>query len=240
MTRHVILDTETTGLSHEQGHRIVEIGAVEMVNFSLTGQQLHLYINPERDIDSEAERIHGLSSDFLSNKPVFAELAKQFTDFIGNDLLVIHNAPFDVGFLNSELLRCKIDVIKMDRVIDTLPLARRKFPGAQASLDALCRRFQIDNVHRDLHGALIDADLLASVFVELEGGRQPGLALQADSGDQQNNKGQDNALSLSGFLLGDRAARPSRLSVLSADEKDAHEKLLKTMVTPLWQRLEGQ
>lgn len=240
MTRHIILDTETTGLSHEHGHRIVEIGALEMVNFSLTGKQLHLYINPERDMDSEAERIHGLSSGFLSDKPVFAELAQQFIDFIGYDWLVIHNAPFDVGFLNSEFSRCKIDAINMDRVIDTLPLARRKFPGAQASLDALCRRFDIDNAHRDLHGALIDADLLASVFVELEGGRQPGLALQADSGDEQHNNGQDNALSVSGFLFEDRATRPSRPSVLSADEKDAHEKLLKTMSMPLWQRREKQ
>lgn len=234
MTRHIILDTETTGLSYEQGHRIVEIGAVEMVNFSLTGQHLHLYINPERDMDSEAERIHGLSRDFLSDKPIFAELAQQFIDFIGNDMLVIHNAPFDVGFLNFELSRCKIDAINMDRVIDTLQLARRKFPGAQASLDALCRRFDIDNVHRELHGALIDADLLASVFVELEGGRQPGLALQAESGYEQRHSGKDNALSVSGFLLEERPVRPSRPSVLSADEKEAHEKLLKTMITSFW------
>ena len=240
MTRHVILDTETTGLSHEQGHRIVEIGAVEMVNFSLTGKQLHLYINPEREMDSEAERIHGLSSDFLSDKPVFADLAQQFTDFIGNDLLVIHNAPFDLGFLNSELERCKIDVISTDRVIDTLPLARRKFPGAQASLDALCRRFDIDNKHRKLHGALIDADLLASVFVELEGGRQPGLALHDDSEDEQHNNGQENAIPVSGFLLEGRTVRPSRPSVLSTDEKAAHEKLLKTMSAPLWKRREEQ
>lgn len=240
MTRHIILDTETTGLSHEQGHRIVEIGAVEMVNFSLTGHQLHLYINPERDMDSEAERIHGLSSKFLSDKPVFADLVEQFTDFIGNDLLVIHNAPFDVGFLNDELLRCKFDAIGMNRVIDTLPLARQKFPGAQASLDALCRRFDIDNAHRGLHGALIDADLLASVFVELEGGRQPGLALLADFGEEQHNNGQENALSLSGFLLESRAVRPSRPSVLSADEKEAHEKLLKRMSAPFWQRRKEQ
>ncbi len=240
MTRHIILDTETTGLSYEQGHRIVEIGAVEMINFSLTGRQLHLYINPERDMDSEAERIHGLSKDFLSDKPVFAELVQQLIDFIGNDLLVIHNAPFDVGFLNFELSRCEIAAINMDRVIDTLPLARRKFPGAQASLDALCRRFDIDNAHRGLHGALIDADLLASVFVELEGGRQPGLALQADPRDEQRDNGEDIALSMSGFLLEDRVVRPSRPSVLSADEKDAHEKLLKTMSAPFWQRRDEQ
>ena len=168
MTRHIILDTETTGLSPEQGHRVVEIGAVEMINFSPTGEQLHLYMNPEREMETEAERIHGLSTAFLSDKPLFADIAQQFIDFIGDDILVIHNAPFDVGFLNAELSRCRLAALSMDRVVDTLPLARQKFPGAQASLDALCRRFDIDNTHRDLHGALVDADLLASVFVELK------------------------------------------------------------------------
>ena len=186
MTRHIILDTETTGLSPEQGHRIVEIGAVEMINFSPTGKQLHLYMNPEREMEAEAERIHGLSTAFLSDKPLFIDIAQQLIDFIGDDLLVIHNAPFDVGFLNAELSRCKIAPLSMDRVIDTLPLARQKFPGAQASLDALCRRFDIDNTHRDLHGALVDADLLASVFVELKGGRQPGLALETEQEEPHN------------------------------------------------------
>ena len=236
MTRHIILDTETTGLSPEQGHRIVEIGAVEMINFSPTGKQLHLYVNPEREMEAEAERIHGLSTAFLSDKPLFIDIAQQLIDFIGDDLLVIHNAPFDVGFLNAELSRCKIAPLSMDRIIDTLPLARQKFPGAQASLDALCRRFDIDNTHRDLHGALIDADLLASVFVELKGGRQPGLALQTEQEESHNKTEQDNTLSLSGFLVQERRIRPARPSVLNHEEQEAHNKLLGTMKTPIWHR----
>jgi DNA polymerase-3 subunit epsilon len=238
MTRHIILDTETTGLSPEQGHRIVEIGAVEMINFSPTGKQLHLYMNPEREMEAEAERIHGLSTAFLSDKPLFIDIAQQLIDFIGDDVLVIHNAPFDVGFLNAELSRCKIAPLSMDRVIDTLPLARQKFPGAQASLDALCRRFDIDNTHRDLHGALIDADLLASVFVELKGGRQPGLALQIEQEESHNKTEQDNTLSLSGFMVEERPIRPARPSVLKHEEQEAHNKLLGTMKTPIWHQTE--
>ena len=238
MTRHIILDTETTGLSPEQGHRIVEIGAVEMINFSPTGKQLHLYMNPEREMEAEAERIHGLSTAFLSDKPLFIDIAQQLIDFIGDDVLVIHNAPFDVGFLNAELSRCKIAPLSMDRVIDTLLLARQKFPGAQASLDALCRRFDIDNTHRDLHGALIDADLLASVFVELKGGRQPGLALQTEQEKSHNKTEQDSTLSLSGFLVEDRPIRPARPSVLKHEEQEAHNKLLGTMKTPIWRQTE--
>jgi DNA polymerase-3 subunit epsilon len=238
MTRHIILDTETTGLSPEQGHRIVEIGAVEMINFSPSGKQLHLYMNPEREMEAEAERIHGLSTAFLSDKPLFIDIAQQLIDFIGDDLLVIHNAPFDVGFLNAELSRCKIAPLSMDRVIDTLPLARQKFPGAQASLDALCRRFDIDNTHRDLHGALVDADLLASVFVELKGGRQPGLALETEQEEPHNKTEQDNTLSLSGFLVEERPIRPARPSVLKHEEQEAHNKLLGTMKTPIWHQTE--
>lgn len=238
MTRHIILDTETTGLSPEQGHRIVEIGAIEMINFSSTGKQLHLYMNPEREMEAEAERIHGLSTAFLSDKPLFIDIAQQLIDFIGDDVLVIHNAPFDVGFLNAELSRCKIAPLSMDRVIDTLPLARQKFPGAQASLDALCRRFDIDNTHRDLHGALIDADLLASVFVELKGGRQPGLALQTEPEESHNKTEQDNTLSLSGFLVEERPIRLARSSVSKHEEQEAHKKLLETMKTPIWYQTE--
>ena len=184
--RHIILDTETTGLSAKEGHRIIEIGAVEMINYSLTGKKLHLYINPEREIDEGAQAIHGISGEFLQDKPVFSDVADSFLEFVGEDMLVIHNAPFDVGFLNAELVRCHRPILQDGRVTDTLALARQKFPGAQASLDALCRRFQIDNSHRDLHGALIDADLLAGVFVELQGGKQPGLALQDEAKDNSD------------------------------------------------------
>ena len=238
MTRHIILDTETTGLSPAQGHRVVEIGAVEMINFSQTGEQLHLYVNPEREMDPEAERIHGLSTAFLSDKPLFADIAHQFIDFIGDDILVIHNAPFDVGFLNAELSRCKIAPLSMDRVVDTLPLARQKFPGAQASLDALCRRIDIENAHRDLHGALVDADLLASVFVELKGGRQPGLSLQTEQEASHDETDADNMLSLSGFLVEERPIRPARPSALSHEEQQAHNKLLAKMKSPLWHQTE--
>ncbi len=235
--RHLVLDTETTGLSAKEGHRIIEIGAVEMVNLSFTGRSLHLYINPEREIDPGAQDIHGLSSEFLADKPVFADILIEFTDFIGDDLLVIHNAPFDIGFLNAELSRCGHPLLSMERVIDTLPLARQKYPGAQASLDALCRRFGINNSHRKLHGALVDADLLASVFVELKGGRQPGLEL--DDGAQDDSlksdiSGEDT--NLSGFILRKGSVRPARTFAVSDSENAAHKELVATMDNAIWLR----
>ena len=236
--RHIILDTETTGLSAREGHRIIEIGAVEMVNYSLTGEKLHLYINPEREIDEGAQAIHGISGEFLKDKPVFSDVADMFLEFIGQDMLVIHNAPFDVGFLNAEFERCQKPLLQDARVTDTLALARQKFPGAQASLDALCRRFQIDNSHRDLHGALIDADLLAGVFVELQGGKQPGLALQdeaKDSSDSDKNNVDEN-VNLSGFEISDRPIRPARQFAPNKDELAAHHALLDKMRDPIWRQ----
>ena len=233
--RHLVLDTETTGLSVTEGHRIIEIGAVEMVNLSVTGRSLHLYINPERDIDVGAQDIHGLSSEFLADKPVFSDILTEFIDFIEDDLLVIHNAPFDVEFLNAEFLRCGHPPLSKERVIDTLPLARQKYPGAQASLDALCRRFDIDNSHRDLHGALIDADLLATVFVELKGGRQPGLKLEdyTENEPSTNNvSGEDT--NLSGFVLRERSVRPARVFAVSDIESAAHKDLLAKINNPIW------
>lgn len=236
--RHIILDTETTGLSAKEGHRIIEIGAVEMINYSLTGEKLHLYINPEREIDEGAQAIHGISGEFLQDKPVFSDVADSFLEFVGEDMLVIHNAPFDVGFLNAELVRCHRPILQDGRVTDTLALARQKFPGAQASLDALCRRFQIDNSHRDLHGALIDADLLAGVFVELQGGKQPGLALQDEAKDNsdsdKNNEGENVDLSV--FEILDRPMRPSRQFAPSKDELAAHHALLDKMRDPIWRQ----
>ena len=233
--RHLVLDTETTGLSAAEGHRIIEIGVIEMVNFSVTGRSLHLYINPERDIDVGAQDIHGLSSEFLADKPVFADILTEFTGFIEDGLLVIHNAPFDIGFLNAELSRCGHAPLSMERVIDTLPLARQKYPGAQASLDALCRRFDIDNSHRDLHGALIDADLLATVFVELKGGRQPGLKLEDGTENEpstNNVSGEDK--NLSGFVLRKRSVRPARIFAVSDIESAAHKDLLAKINNPIW------
>ena len=235
--RHLVLDTETTGLSVKEGHRIIEIGAVEMVNLSSTGRSLHLYINPERDIDVSAQDIHGLSAEFLADKPVFADILTEFKDFIGDDLLVIHNAPFDIGFLNAEFSRCDHPPLSMERVIDTLPLARKKYPGAQASLDALCRRFSVDNSHRKLHGALVDADLLASVFVELEGGRQPGLELDDGvSNDPSKNNISSEETHLSGFILRKRAVRPARVFAVSESEAVAHKGLVKMMDGAIWLR----
>ena len=234
--RHIVLDTETTGLSAKDGHRIIEIGAVEMVNLSLTGQSLHLYINPEREIDAGAQEIHGLSSEFLANKPVFADILSEFTDFIGDDLLVIHNAPFDIGFLNAELSRCGHPPLSMDRVVDTLPLARQKYPGAQASLDALCRRFGVDNSHRDLHGALIDADLLAAVYVELQGGRQPGLQLDDHLTSQAQEAVSSEDTDLSGFVLTNKPVRPARSFSLPEQEAAEHQTLIDRMDNPIWLR----
>ncbi len=175
--REIVLDTETTGLDPDSGDRIVEIGAVELLNHMPTGRTYHQYINPERTMPQEAFEVHGLSDDFLADKPVFAAVAREFVDFIGDSRLVIHNAAFDMKFLNAELKWAGFAPLPWERALDTLALARKKFPGAPASLDALCRRFGIDNSSRTLHGALLDSEILAEVYLELIGGRQPGLVL---------------------------------------------------------------
>lgn len=178
--REIVLDTETTGFEPSEGHRIVEIGAVELENHMPTGNTYHQYINPERKMPREAFEVHGLGDDFLSDKPVFKEIGRPFLDFIGDAKLVIHNAAFDVKFLNFELKRMGLPTIEWSRAIDTLAIARQKFPGSPASLDALCRRFGVDNSAREKHGALLDSEILADVYLELIGGRQPdfGLASQ--------------------------------------------------------------
>ncbi len=175
--REIVLDTETTGLDPESGDRIVEIGAVEILNHVPTGRVFHHYINPERAMPQEAFAIHGLSTSFLSDKPVFAKIAQEFLDFVGDARLVIHNAAFDMKFINAELGWLKLPTIPWARAVDTLDMARRRFPGAQNSLDALCRRFDVDNSGREKHGALLDSELLAEVYLELMGGRQPDLTL---------------------------------------------------------------
>ena len=175
--REIVLDTETTGLDPETGDRIVEIGAVELSNHVPTGQTYHQYINPERAMPQEAKEVHGLSDEFLSKMPVFAQIADAFLDFVGDAKLVIHNASFDIKFLNAELKWMHRPPLPIERAVDTLEIARRKFPGAPASLDALCRRFGVDNSARTLHGALLDSEILAEVYLELIGGRQPDFAL---------------------------------------------------------------
>jgi DNA polymerase III subunit epsilon len=220
--REIVLDTETTGLDALGGHRIIEIGAQELVNHMPTGNHFHCYINPERDVDIGAYEVHGLSREFLSDFPPFKGIVDDFLRFIADDLLIIHNARFDIGFINMELGRLKRTDLSMDRVIDTLPMARRRFPGAQASLDALCRRFEIDNSHRGLHGALVDADLLAAVYLELIGGRQPGLELAADK------------VRAPGPEIRESRARAPRTFVASPDERTAHEELLTQITDPIW------
>jgi DNA polymerase-3 subunit epsilon len=175
--REIILDTETTGLDPAEGHRIVEIGAIELDNHMPTRRSWHRYVNPERPMPQEAFEVHGLGDDFLRGKPVFREIAGAFLDFVGDARLVIHNAAFDLRFLNAELAACGLPAFPPDRAIDTLQIARQRFPGAPASLDALCRRFGVDNSGREKHGALLDSELLAEVYLELVGGRQPRLVL---------------------------------------------------------------
>lgn len=180
MNREIVLDTETTGLSPATGDRIVEIGCVELINHIPTGKHLHIYLNPERSMPEEAFRVHGLSDDFLRDKPKFAEKADEFLEFIEDSTLVIHNAPFDMGFLNNELERVRKPSLK-NPVIDTVMVARERHPGARVSLDALCKHYGIDNSKRTLHGALLDSEILADVYLELIGGRQVGLALVAET-----------------------------------------------------------
>jgi DNA polymerase-3 subunit epsilon len=184
--REIIFDTETTGLSPREGHRLVEIGCVEMVDRFLTGRTFHVYLNPERDMPQEAFEVHGLSEAFLRDKPVFAAVAADFADFIGDATLVAHNASFDIGFINAEFAGVGMPAVSMDRVVDTLLIARRRFPGARNDLNTLCQRFGIDISRRTKHGALMDAELLSDVYVELTGGRQAVMALTG-SGDSRTS-----------------------------------------------------
>ena len=177
MIREVVLDTETTGLDPFTGDRIVEIGAVEMINQVPTGNHYHQYINPERDMPQEAFNVHGLSAEFLSGHPVFADIAEAFLEFVGDAVLVIHNAQFDMKFINAELARVNRPAIPMEQVVDSLMIARKRHPMGPNSLDALCRRYGIDNSRREKHGALLDSELLADVYIELMGGRQAALGL---------------------------------------------------------------
>lgn len=177
--REIVLDTETTGFEPHDGDRIVEIGAVELLNHVPTGRTYHQYINPQRSMPKEAFDVHGLGDEFLADKPLFAEIAQDFIDFVGSDKMIIHNASFDMKFLNAELGWLNFAPLPMDQALDTLAIARRRFPGSPASLDALCRRFGIDNSSRTLHGALLDSEILAEVYLELIGGRQPDFGLSS-------------------------------------------------------------
>jgi DNA polymerase-3 subunit epsilon len=226
--REIVFDTETTGLNPAGGDRIVEIGCIEIVNRVETGRSFHCYFYPERDMPFEAEMVHGLTSAFLSDKPLFSDKAEDLLDFLQDSPLVAHNASFDFGFLNFELERCGRPPVSMHRMVDTLALARSKHPGAKHSLDALCMRFGIDRSQRIKHGALLDAQLLAQVYVELTGGRQIGLGLVADSGTV--------SVPVSAHPVTTREPRPPRPHSALAEELERHRAFIAKLVNPLWER----
>ncbi|HEX2840673.1 DNA polymerase III subunit epsilon [Hyphomicrobium sp.] len=228
--REIVLDTETTGLDPRKGDRLIEIGCIELVNRIPTGREFHRFINPERSVPAEAEAVHGISTAFLHDKPLFNEVAQEFVDFIAGDTLVIHNAVFDVGFLNMELERLKYQAISMSRVVDTLQLARRRHPAGPNSLDALCKRYGIDNSKRIKHGALMDSLLLAQVYVELLGERQASLGLQAERGGAVDR-------TLAGSVAA-RGPRPVPLPVRVTDELiAAHRAFVETLgPKAIWKR----
>ncbi len=225
--REIVLDTETTGLDPFEGHRIVEIGCVELVNSIPTGRTWHCYLNPEREVPYQAFEVHGLSTEFLRDKPRFAERADELLGFVEGAMLVMHNATFDFGFLNAELERVPLPLLRWDRVVDTLALARRRHPGAPASLDALCRRYGVDLTEREKHGALVDCRLLASVYVELVGGHQARLEFAANGAQSAVQAGESVV-----------RQRPAPLSPrVSAAELEAHQAFIATLgADALWLR----
>jgi DNA polymerase-3 subunit epsilon len=231
--REVIFDTETTGLDPKTGDRIVEIGCIEMIGRVETGRTFHAYFNPERDMPPEAERVHGLSAAFLATKPRFAAVADELLAFLGDDPLVAHNAGFDFGFLNNELERIGRSPISLDRMVDTVVIARKRHPGAKLSLDALCTRYGIDRSHRVKHGALLDAELLAQVYVELNGGRQIGLGL-IDSGADSATPTTPNAPWHR--PSGDRPRREPRPHVASPEELERHRAFIAEIDNAIWAR----
>jgi DNA polymerase-3 subunit epsilon len=232
MLREIVLDTETTGLDPTKGDRLIEIGCIELFNRMPTGREFHCFINPDRDVPAEAQAVHGISTEFLKDKPRFHDVADPFLEFIAGDVLVIHNAAFDVGFLSAELARIGRSAIEMSRVVDTLALARRKHPAGPNNLDALCKRYGVDNSRRTKHGALMDSLLLAEVYVELLGERQATLGLAQsgagkESGSRRSGAGQRQAL-----------RRPAELpSRLSEDVEAAHRAFVETLgANAIWRR----
>jgi DNA polymerase III subunit epsilon len=224
--REIIFDTETTGLDPKTGDRMVEIGCIEMVNRVSTGRTFHAYFNPDRDMPAGAEAVHGLSITFLSDKPRFHEKAADLLEFVADSPLVAHNAGFDFGFLNAELESCGLEPVCRSRMIDTIALARVRHPGAKLSLDALCTRYGIDRSHRTRHGALLDAELLAQLYVELTGGRQIGLELAADSNDP--------LVTTVATVRIERTFRAPRPHLASETELAAHAAFIDTLKEPLW------
>ncbi len=226
--REIVLDTETTGMDPANGDRVIEIGCVELDNHLPTGRVYHQYINPEREVPPDAVAVHGITDEFLADKPVFTQVYSEFLDFIGEGAkLVIHNAEFDMKFLNAELKNVGHQGFPMTMALDTLAIARKKFPGSPASLDALCRRFGIDNSEREVHGALLDSELLAEVYLELLGGRQHGLSLSA----QVQTEGRGETI-----VKIERPYREPRIFSPSEEERSAHEAMLEKLKDPIWKK----
>jgi DNA polymerase-3 subunit epsilon len=224
--REIVFDTETTGLDPATGDRMVELGCIEMVNRVATGRTFHAYFCPDRTMPAGAEAVHGLSDAFLADKPRFAEKVEELLEFIADSPLVAHNASFDFGFLNAELAICGLEPISLDRMVDTLALGRRRHPGAKLSLDALCTRYGIDRSHRTRHGALLDAELLAQVYVELTGGRQIGLELAAEITEE--------TVEIRIATPVERVFREPRPHAPSAEELARHRAFIGTIASPLW------
>ncbi|MFL1453689.1 DNA polymerase III subunit epsilon [Marinobacter sp. GN3S48] len=233
--RQIVLDTETTGIDPSEGHRIIEIGCVEMVERQLTGRNYHVYINPEREVEAEAITVHGITNEFLADKPVFSEIADEFFEFIRGAELVIHNAAFDVGFMDSEFARLKPVRKTADHcgIVDSLAIARKKHPGQKNSLDALCKRYGVDNSNRELHGALLDAEILADVYLLLTGGQ---TALSLDAGTD-NDSGTDGIRRLSA------ERKPLKVLKASEDECAAHDQFMELLAKQaggtVWERMDN-
>jgi len=232
--REIVFDTETTGLDPKTGDRMVEIGCVEMIGRVETGNTFHAYYNPERDMPAEAENVHGLSEAFLSTKPLFADGVEELLEFLGDAPLVAHNAGFDFGFLNAELERIGRDPINLDRMVDTVAIARKKHPGAKNSLDALCTRYGVDRSHRVKHGALLDAELLAQVYVELKGGRQIGLELASETDEAAPSPSQKTPNQP--LRKVDRPKREPRPHAASAQELERHAEFMSGIKDAIWSR----
>jgi DNA polymerase-3 subunit epsilon len=224
MKREIVLDVETTGLRAKGADRIIELACLELVNHIPTGNTYHFYINPERDVPPEATKVHGITTDFLKDKPLFKHVVDGFLKFVGQDIMVIHNATFDIGFLNAELSRLSLPNFAMDQTIDTLRIARSKFPGSPATLDALCKRFEIDLSKRTFHGALLDCELLAVVYLELLGGRQKILDFSEE--DQ-------NVISIESILKSRPYKEPRTFGATDA-EREAHEVFIKSLKNSIW------
>ena len=237
VTRELVLDTETTGLEYENGHRLVEIGIVELYNHVETGNYFHYYLSPERDSDKRAEEIHGLTRQFLKDKPKFSDIAEELVDYLSNSKIIIHNASFDLGFINYELDRCNMNALKEENVIDTLELAKKKFLGQSVSLDSLCRRYNIDLTGRDVHGALKDAKLLASVYLELIGGRQSKLQFEK-SDDNLNYKEENIYFDIYKYYRNMSLRKINNVDINIEDFK-MHSKSIEKINNSIWKKLEN-